>query len=125
MFDRTLLFATIMGVAVGGPYALFQADWSAWRGGGSSSDAHSASPGLFPGAPPAATPILPTASNPAARLEGPTGAGFEHLFRFDISPLWVTSNWQRVTTALPDLDLEGMRVPVVTGTRPDDISGSL
>jgi len=128
MFDRTLLFATIVGVAVGGPMALFQTDWSALRGWTGGTPAAESSPGYFPGAPSASaplTPMLPTAANPAARLEGPQGLGFEHLFRFDLSPLWVTSNWQRVTTALPELELEGMRVPVVTGTRPDDISGSL
>ncbi len=128
MFDRTLLFATIVGLAVGGPYAMFHADWNGLGGSGeaASGPAVDGSPGYLPGASTAATPMLPTAApNPAARLEGPAGLSFEHLFRFDLSPLWVTTNWQRVTTALPELDLEGMRVPVVTGTRPDDISGSL
>ena len=47
------------------------------------------------------------------------------VMRFDITPDWVLQRFSRVTTVLADTRLEGMRVPIVTGTRPDDIAGTL
>lgn len=49
----------------------------------------------------------------------------EEVFRFDVHPLWVISHWPHVTTHLADLDMQGMRVPLVTGTTDEDIAGSL
>jgi hypothetical protein len=50
----------------------------------------------------------------------------EQIFRFDLTPQWVASRWPRVSTvAGSDPDQLGMRVVLVTGTRPDDIAGSL
>ena len=46
-------------------------------------------------------------------------------FRFDISPQWVTARWPRVTTVLAETDLQGLRVPLVTGSKSDDLAGSL
>ena len=50
---------------------------------------------------------------------------FRDVLRFDITPEWVTSRYSRVTTVLSDLQLEGLRVPLVTGTSTDDIAGSI
>jgi len=47
------------------------------------------------------------------------------VLRFDISPDWVMSRFSRVTTVLADTDLEGLRVPLVTGTGPADLAGSI
>jgi hypothetical protein len=49
----------------------------------------------------------------------------EEAFRFDVTPQWVTSRWSRISTVAGDLDQLGMRVALVSGTRPDDIAGSL
>ena len=45
--------------------------------------------------------------------------------RFDVSPQWVTYRWPRVTTVLAETELQGLRVPLVTGTKTDDLAGSL
>ncbi len=45
--------------------------------------------------------------------------------RFDISPDWLMQRFSRVSTVLADLQLEGLRVPIVTGTRADDLAGTL
>jgi hypothetical protein len=58
-------------------------------------------------------------------LAGGPVADFRDVLRFDIRPDWVDGHFARVTTVLSDLQLEGMRVPVVTGTRTDDIAGTL
>lgn len=47
------------------------------------------------------------------------------VVRFDVTPDWVLSRFARVSTVLADLRLEGLRVPVVTGTRVDDFAGTL
>jgi len=47
------------------------------------------------------------------------------VFRWDITPAWVMSQWSRVSTGLSDLDLHGYRVALVSGTREGDLAGSL
>lgn len=57
-----------------------------------------------------------------------TGGRFNDVrqfMRFDISPDWVLSQFSRVSTVLADTSLEGMRVPVVTGTAPTDLAGTV
>jgi hypothetical protein len=47
------------------------------------------------------------------------------LLRFDITPSWLAQNWTRVTTCLAEPDWQGLRVPVVTGSQPDDLAGTV
>ena len=47
------------------------------------------------------------------------------VFRFDVSKGWVYHRWSRKSTALAELGLFGIRVPLVTGTQMHDIAGSL
>jgi hypothetical protein len=47
------------------------------------------------------------------------------VLRFDITPRWVIDHWGRVSTVHADQQLEGLRVPLVTGTSLDDVAGSL
>src|SRR5690606_19717919 len=47
------------------------------------------------------------------------------VLRFDITKDWVYQRWDRKSTALADLELFGVRVPLVSGTQVDDIAGSL
>lgn len=49
----------------------------------------------------------------------------EQALRWEVKPAWVLSTWSRVTTALPELDLQGYRVAYVSGTAETDIAGSL
>ncbi|MEL6107320.1 MAG: DUF6690 family protein [Planctomycetota bacterium] len=62
--------------------------------------------------------------------QSPTLAGYNvpdlrSVMRFDIQPEWVINRFHRVTTVLADMNLEGLRVPIVTGIRSDDIAGTL
>lgn len=45
--------------------------------------------------------------------------------RFDRTPRWIVSTWPRVRTDDTDRTLRGYRVPLLTGTKPDDLSGAL
>lgn len=70
----------------------------------------------------ATTPILPSAT--LSRAPDPTYS-IPEVLRFDITKDWVYQRWDRKSTALADLDLFGVRVPLVSGTQVDDIAGSL
>jgi hypothetical protein len=56
-------------------------------------------------------------------LVGPRGVPIQHILSFEVTPEWLTDNWSRVTTGLPELDLTGWRVPVAFGA-PYDLVGS-
>lgn len=50
---------------------------------------------------------------------------FAEIFRFDISPAWVKSRWERVSTSPGDAGLHGLRIALVTGTNSWDLHGSM
>lgn len=61
---------------------------------------------------------------PKTAVVEPVVTPLPDVLRFDISPSYVTQRWPRVSTNLPDLEFNGMRVPVMTGTAPHDFHGS-
>ncbi|MBM3998145.1 MAG: hypothetical protein FJ297_01155 [Planctomycetes bacterium] len=93
-----------------------------------SADPNATAPSLVSLADPGAPRDGNTASDrptPSDRLVGPQVVDFAEVFRFDITQRWVLDRWSRVTTILSEFDLEGLRVPFVSGTRVDDVAGSL
>src|SRR5262245_44635854 len=58
-------------------------------------------------------------------VSGPEISNFGEVFRFDISPQASRYKWSRVSAGLGDPRLQGYRVPLVTGTCPSDLAGSL
>jgi hypothetical protein len=60
----------------------------------------------------------------ASRGDAPV-VPLEEAFRWELTPAWVMSTWPHVTTHLSELDLQGYRMPLVTGTTETDIAGSL
>ncbi|OYP37706.1 DUF6690 family protein [Rhodopirellula sp. MGV] len=63
--------------------------------------------------------------NQQPTLSGHQVEDIGQLLRFDISPHWVISQFSRVSTVLANLNLKGLRVPIVTGIRADDLAGTL
>jgi len=57
--------------------------------------------------------------------EEPGWQDLDEVFRFDVTPDWIVSNWPRVSAGLAYLELHGYRVPLVTGTADDDLAGAL
>ncbi len=55
----------------------------------------------------------------------PAPVGFEQYFRFDITPEWVSSQWDFVTACIGPVYTQGYRVSLVTGTAEDDLTGVL
>lgn len=58
-------------------------------------------------------------------LEGAEVEQFWEVLRFDLTPNSLVQRWPRVRASLTDLSLQQYRVPLVTGTAPDDLAGSL
>lgn len=80
--------------------------------------------GLDPTAEAVAGAADPNRPAPAP-LEGIPVQKLADVLRFDITPDWVYQRWSRKSVALADLDFYGVRVPLVTGTKIEDLAGSL
>lgn len=68
---------------------------------------------------------VPTAEQGGPSLGGRPVQDFRELLRFDITPAALMTRYSRISTTVADTRLKGMRVPVVTGTRADDLAGTL
>jgi len=67
----------------------------------------------------------PSENGMVPRLVGAPIADIREVLRFDITPEWVIRRFSRVSTVLSDMQLKGLRVPIVTGTRAEDLAGTL
>ncbi|NUQ62072.1 MAG: hypothetical protein HUU20_06270 [Pirellulales bacterium] len=134
--QRLLLLALALGFTLLGPMAAFRApDWlsgskpsaalttAAPAGPAPAAPQPKASPPVLEPAKEAAPPASPVLVQPA--LEGFPSFDLAEVFRFDISPGWIMSRWSRVSAGLGMLQLQGYRVPLVTGTAENDLAGSL
>lgn len=75
---------------------------------------------------PATSPAPPLLDLPAPpRTNSYAVVSLAEVFRFDATPDWIMRRWPRVSTGLADLQLQGYRVPLVTGTAETDLAGSL
>jgi hypothetical protein len=142
MFSRTLTAPTLLVASIGVPYVASNApDWTQQIRGAASSPAQvtpaqaaAAAPGSVPPEPPVATSATTIAppQGPGATLfpnrtplEGIPTYSLGEVLRMDVSKEWVYQRWPRKSTALAELDLFGVRVPLVSGTQLYDIAGSL
>jgi hypothetical protein len=116
--------------AVGVPY--LSSEWpklkagltgqsSSGAGATSSSSAKIPAAALPSGSAPNSTAFVPTDPK---RDETPL-VDMSEAFRFEVTPDWVLAHWPRVTAGLPDEKYQGLRVPLITGMRADDLAGSL
>jgi hypothetical protein len=134
MLKRFLFFTVMVGM-VGLPYlASTGGEW--WNsissrfssGGGETKPAAKGAPtgGTAPAfaAVDRKTPIVDATVAPR-QLEGSAAQDLGQVLQFDGTPEWVMARWPRVTAGLAELDLQGYRVPLVSGTSQDDLAGSL
>lgn len=141
MNRRKMLFLMTLLAAGGGPYLLLSDGFSSMRrrAGHWIASLGTTEVTLSTAEPAGATPQQ--SSQPSGdRLGRPlslspadaapqAGAGqtpdLRAIFNFNITPGWVVRQWPRVSTALGDLSMQGMRVALVTGTGADDLHGAL
>lgn len=145
-YKKPLSGLLLLAGAAGGPYMLFETEAGKQATGGvtqlvgfsGASDSNSNLPGA--GAYTSANPLSHPGgsygmSNPSGYLlnpgtvehdlQQPVIHTLQEILRFDIAPGWVLEHFPRVSTVLADTQLDGLRVPLVTGTAPSDIAGTL
>lgn len=147
MIRRNLTYAAIMAASIGGPYTFFNPDarkqaesiWSQASALIPSGEKTAATekptasieaPQVQPELPPEEQPnmfVPPTLSDAGSNMPiaGPPVQDFLEVFNFNADARWVSMRWPRVSTALADLNLEGLRAPLVTGSQYDDLAGSI
>lgn len=120
MFRKLFFLAVPIG-AIAGPIAFFSGpEWVS-----------EVTASLSPGGPSQGQEESSEASGPSVEelaempLDGGEVEQFWEVLRFDLTPSFVARRWPRVTTSLHELQLQGFRVPLVTGTEPHDLAGSL
>lgn len=138
-YKRPLAGLLLLAGATGGPYMLFETDAgkqaadtaSRVAGWTSGSASETPDPGKLVGltSPAAGEEYYGNhlLNRPIVEhdLQQPAIHSLGEVLRFDITPGWVLQRFPRVTTVLADTELDGLRVPLVTGTTPSDIAGTL
>ena len=119
MFTRPVLFFGVLLAAVVVPYVLLNDQLATTARSQWNRLAKSVNPGSKE------SPENPAQSLVNAVTSSVTGPPIEQALRFEISPQWVASQWPRVSTIAGDTDQLGLRVAWVSGTRADDVAGSL
>jgi Family of unknown function (DUF6690) len=124
MFGRTG-FAVMLAGAVGAPYLMSTGVEGLTSGKSNSDPAKHAAAGLAidPALHPAGADAPSDALVPAD--DSTPAVAMEEVFRFDHTMAWVLGRWPRVSAGLAELDMQGYRVPLVTGGQTDDLAGSL
>jgi len=135
MFSRLLSAPLLLGAAVGVPYLATQGPNIDGLLSSRPASATAAAPSDVEAAalqkPPTALQPSPP-QGPGATLyptetplEGLPALSLGEVFNFQVSKEWVYQRWARKSTALSELGLFGIRVPLVTGTQLYDLAGSL
>ncbi|MEX2114024.1 MAG: DUF6690 family protein [Pirellulales bacterium] len=136
---KRFFFLSFMASAIGVPYLLSSSSdlWNSVKGKFSSTgSAATATPANPNTGSTAASPTkggfgdsaLSDFQQSPARAKNIEGAHTQNLvdvLNFNSTPERVTARWPRVTTGLAHPELQGYRVPLVTGTATDDLAGSL
>jgi hypothetical protein len=119
-----LLFRTVvLAAAVGLPMLFFSAA-DIWTNAKKTVGSLVSNAGSTPKSPKSVAEAPPTTPG-TPLLEGLQVRDFGEVIRFDVTTAWVMSRWSRVSTGMSQLQLQGYRVPLVTGTAKDDLAGAL
>ena len=72
-----------------------------------------------------ASDVPPLVGGAELLARAPTHNDLAEVFRWDVTTAWVLAHWPRVSAGLSEVEMQGYRVPLVTGTATDDLAGSL
>jgi len=126
----------ILAASVGVPYMASSDGWKKVSGVFASRNGASQNPGAAANDPSSTRLVEPASADailvPEVPIEGHPVVNLGEVFNFAVTKQWVVQRWPRVFTGLQEPDvkhpghvLQGYRVPLVTGTRVDDLAGSL
>jgi hypothetical protein len=127
-FKKSLLCVGGLLLAVGGPIGMFSANdlvASARKNLFSRWTAKASADPQAPSTPQAAGEGYTPNSNFYSPTHAASLPSLDEVLRFDRTVEWVMQRWPRVSTGLTYLQLQGYRVPLVTGTGLSDVAGSL
>ena len=132
-FQKPLGATLLLGSALGTPYLLFETQPGEQIRRAVAFE--EPSPRNAPLESPTVENLQNPVSPPSVRLSGldplTPASDFQppidlrEVLRFDIDPDFVYRRFSRVSTVLSDLSLDGLRVPLVSGTQAYDVAGSL
>ena len=126
MVKKLLLRTAILAAAVGAPVAYFTGP-DYWKGTGdqetSAGATNDAKASGQAGSPDASLSGVPVGDGSPISVEGAPVGDLAEVFRFDVTTDWILRRWPRVSTGLAQLQLQGYRVPLVTGTAQTDLAG--
>jgi hypothetical protein len=124
MFGSKGMLVAILAATLGVPW--LYSSWPSVRAWLSSAATATQGQAASPAIPATgvATPAT-TGVKPVTVPTGPTVRDFGEVFRFDVTTAWVLGRWPRVSAGLGELDLQGYRVALVTGSSVEDLAGSL
>jgi hypothetical protein len=131
MLKRVILAGGVLGAAVGVPYVA--TEWSKLKASVTGQSANEAAGGFKQTTPsaghslaqqPYVPEVDPRTGMPTSSQETPV-VDMSEAFRFNVTQSWVMSKWPRVSAGLPDPTYHGLRVPLISGMRDDDLAGAL
>ncbi|MEQ8211209.1 MAG: hypothetical protein RH917_15385 [Lacipirellulaceae bacterium] len=138
MITRTLAMPALLAASVAVPYVATQGTDGIpkpWGGESKPASVGAAELPALPGELPEEARRRQLASSPQGPgallyptetpLEGIPALAVEEVLRMDITKEWVYQRWARKSTTTSELNLFGVRVPLVTGTQLHDVAGSL
>ncbi len=126
---KKLRWPALAAAMMGGPYAYFEGDdWAGgvtkvvqeWTTSSSNSDNSTT---LGSGLSDVGSGRIGAFNTGVESSAAPTHLA--EIFRFDVSPAWVTSHWPEVSLGMSDVELTGHRVMLITGPQPQDLAGAL
>ncbi len=136
MLRKPITGLLLLGGAIGGPYVVYETDigrsaqMALTPGQVESSEVAPA--GLLTSTHSQSSPAVTAQMQPPHVLNGTDTPApntpvltLAEVARFDITPAWITARFPRVSTVVGNEYLDGMRVPLVTGTTPTDLAGTL
>lgn len=128
MVKKLLLHTVLLAAAVGAPVAYFTGS-DYWKGNGDQGTSAGATNDAKASGQAASLDAslsgVPVGEGSPISVEGTPVRDLAEVFRFDVTTDWILRHWPRVSTGLAQLQLQGYRVPLVTGTGEADLAGSL
>ncbi|MGO8691159.1 MAG: DUF6690 family protein [Thermoguttaceae bacterium] len=67
----------------------------------------------------------PAVSLPTGPVQATPDRSLTEVFQFNITPEWIMRRWPQVATGLDQVQLQGYRVPLISGTAESDVAGAL